>query len=564
MNKIITLLGLLLCGSFMSFAQSNTAALNSAAVEYAPVVSNDGKYLVFQSNRNKGFKLYESQKQGSTWTEAKAIDNINQYTGRDLTIIGSPYFSADGNTLFYAAVFEDTYGDLDIYYSMRKNDTWSKPEHLSNQINSTLPETTPSTNPTGDTLFFIRKGTDQAAPTCGKVYFSVKSNDKWSAATILPATQSDCYARYQQTYANGYYWADANSAEQLSTIKGAAVSKQETLTSYMNTVKSNHKTSWIAPKEEELIYVYNGDILTAPLAYNTHIKGTSYTGKVRDAENGTVLAQAIFTASDSSQQELNTVLLAEDGSYKLYIPAGYRYKAIITAEKYDTLIKEYAVGKGEWFTIKKEDVTLQRRKKKMVFDVSDKDSGKNLKVKVKITNKNTGEEIILDENSQQDGRYTVHLREGDEYSVEVNNVEGYNFIKKDLTVGGSDNFSVPVSKIKTGTSLEIEDIYFGYNSNELSADSYKELDKLVEWMKTNKKVMVQIEAHTDDIGSEEFNRMLSDKRAKGIVSYLNKKGIQSSRMKSKGFGETKPRAVGETEEARAQNRRVELHILDNK
>ncbi len=332
----------------------------------------------------------------------------------------------------------------------------------------------------------------------------------------------------------------------------------------MNTVKSNHKTSWIAPKEEELIYVYNGDILTAPLAYNTHIKGTSYAGKVKDAENGTILTQAKFIASDSSQQEINTVLLAEDGSYKLYIPAGYRYKALITAEKYDTLIKEYAVAKGEWFTIRNEDIALQRRKKKMVFDVSDKDSGKNLKVKVKITNKNTGEEIILDENSQKDGRYTVHLREGDEYSVEVNNVEGYNFIKKDLTADATDNFSVPVSKIKTGTSLEIEDIYFGYNSNELSADSYKELDKLVEWMKTNKKVMVQIEAHTDDIGSEEFNRVLSEKRAKGIVSYLNKKGIQSTRMKSKGFGETKRRAEGESEEARAQNRRVELHILENK
>jgi outer membrane protein OmpA-like peptidoglycan-associated protein len=285
---------------------------------------------------------------------------------------------------------------------------------------------------------------------------------------------------------------------------------------------------------------------------------------VKDAENGTVLKQAKFVVTDSLQHEINTLVYAEDGSYKLYIPSGYRYKAMLTADKYDTLVKEYIVDKGEWFRIQTEDINMQHRKKKMVFDVSDKDSGKNLKVKVKITNKSTGEEILLDENNQQDGRYTVHLREGDEYSVEVNNVEGYNFIKKDLSADASPEFSVPVSKIKSGTSLELEDIYFGYNSNELSENSDKELDKLVQWMKTNKKVMVQIEAHTDDIGSEEFNRMLSDKRAKEIVSYLNKKGIQSSRMKAKGFGETKPRAVGETEEARAQNRRVELHILDIK
>ncbi len=564
MRKLFILLGLFTYTLQYVFAQSDVSLLNSDAVEYAPVVSNDGKHLVFQSNRNKGFKLYESKKQGNVWSEAKSIEAINSYTGRDLTIIGSPYFSADGNTLYYAAVFENTYGDLDLYSSTKKNDSWSKPEHISAQVNSKLPETAPSINPTGDTLFFIRKGINEAIPTCGKVYYSVKKDDKWSDALVLPATQTDCYARYQQTYAIGYYWTDANATQQLVRAEGSTVRKQESLSNYMNTVKSNHKTSWIAPKEEELLYVYNGDILTAPLDYNTHIKGTSFTGTVKDAEKNIVLAQAKFIISDSSQTEIKTVLLAADGSYKLYIPAGYSFKAIITAEKYDTLVKEYHVAKGEWFTLKKEDINLQRRKKKMVFDVSDMDNGKNLKVKVKITNKNTSEEIFLDENNQQDGRYTVHLREGDEYSVEVNNVEGYNFIKKDLSSDAKENFSIPVSKIKSGTSLEIEDIFFDYNSYKLNPTSYKELDKLVQWMKTNKKVMVQIEAHTDDIGSEEFNRNLSDKRAKEIVSYLNKKGILSARMKSKGFGKTKPRAAGETEEARALNRRVELHILDVK
>ncbi len=564
MNKLYILFGLLVCVIKYGVAQSDFSLLNSVSIEYAPVVSNDGMHLVFQSNRNKGFKLYESERQGNAWTEAKAIEAINTYTNRELTIIGSPYFSADGNTLYYAAVFEDSYGDLDLYYSIRKNDSWSKPEHLSTSLNSKLPETAPSINPTGDTLFFIRKGTNESMPACGKVYFSVKKDDKWTDAQLLPATQSDCYTRYQQTYASGYYWTDANAVQQVMHIEGAAVKKQEVLSTYMSTVKSTNKTSWIGPKEEELIYVYNGDILSAPLAYNTHIKGTSFVGHIKDAEDETILKQAKFVVTDSLQNEINTLFYAEDGSYKLYIPSGYRYKAILTADKYDTLIKEYAVSNGEWFRIQNEDINLQHRKKKMVFDVSDKDSGKNLKVKVKITNKTTGEEILLDENNQQDGRYTVHLREGDEYSVEVNNVEGYNFIKKDLTVDAAPEFSVPVSKIKTGTSLEIHDIYFGYNSNQLSEDSYKELDKLVEWMKTNKKVMVQIEAHTDDIGSEEFNRILSDKRAKEIVSYLNKKGIKSSRMKAKGFGETKPRAVGETEEARAQNRRVELHILEIK
>jgi outer membrane protein OmpA-like peptidoglycan-associated protein len=256
------------------------------------------------------------------------------------------------------------------------------------------------------------------------------------------------------------------------------------------------------------------------------------------------------------------VLSYAEGQYKLYVPAGYRYNVMVTADKYDTLVREYIVTTGEWFRIQSEDIQLMHRKRKMVFNVSDKDNGKNLKVKVKVTNKNTGEEIFLGENNQQDGRYTVHLREGDEYSVEVNNVEGYTFNKKEISGDHLEDFSIPVSKIKTGTSLEIEDIHFDFNSYKLSTASSKELDKLVQWMKTNKKVMVQIEAHTDDVGSDEFNHQLSDKRAKEIVSYLSKKGINASRMKAKGFGKSKPRVEGETEEARAQNRRVELHVIN--
>jgi Tol biopolymer transport system component len=253
MNKLFILFALLIGLSFGSLAQSDLSLLNSSAVEYAPVVSNDGKYLIFQSNRNKGFKLYESQKQDNVWTAAKAIEAINNYTGRELTIIGSPYFSADGNTLYYAAVFEDGFGDLDLYYSIRKNDSWSKPEHISGSLNTKLPETAPSINPTGDTLFFIRKGTTESMPACGKVYFSVKKDDKWADAQLLPATQSDCYTRYQQTYANGYYWTDANAVQQLVHVEGTGVKKQEVLNAYMSTVKSTNKTSWIAPKEDKLI-----------------------------------------------------------------------------------------------------------------------------------------------------------------------------------------------------------------------------------------------------------------------------------------------------------------------
>ncbi len=83
-------------------------------------------------------------------------------------------------------------------------------------------------------------------------------------------------------------------------------------------------------------------------------------------------------------------------------------------------------------------------------------------------------------------------------------------------------------------------------------------------MKANPSAMIEISAHTDDIGSDDFNNNLSTKRAQEIVKYLNTKGIPSSRLKAKGYGKTKPLDTAPTEEARAKNRRVELKILDIK
>jgi OOP family OmpA-OmpF porin len=77
----------------------------------------------------------------------------------------------------------------------------------------------------------------------------------------------------------------------------------------------------------------------------------------------------------------------------------------------------------------------------------------------------------------------------------------------------------------------------------------------------NPGVKVQINAHTDDQGSDLYNNKLSENRAKSVIDYLALKGIVKERLKSVGFGEKKPIATNETEEGRAQNRRVEFQFI---
>jgi outer membrane protein OmpA-like peptidoglycan-associated protein len=86
---------------------------------------------------------------------------------------------------------------------------------------------------------------------------------------------------------------------------------------------------------------------------------------------------------------------------------------------------------------------------------------------------------------------------------------------------------------------------------------------LVQFLMKTPNVRIQINGHTDNVGSETDNMILSEQRAKSVVDYLTSKGIDSKRMLYKGFGSSQPIADNQTEEGRAKNRRTEMVILSN-
>jgi outer membrane protein OmpA-like peptidoglycan-associated protein len=109
---------------------------------------------------------------------------------------------------------------------------------------------------------------------------------------------------------------------------------------------------------------------------------------------------------------------------------------------------------------------------------------------------------------------------------------------------------------------EFADANFEFNESEVSENSYPVLDQVVKIMEENPELMMEIAAHTDNIGSFEFNMDLSQKRAESIVNYLVSEGVDRIRLVGKGYGESRPIATNGTEEGRMQNRRVEFIILN--
>ena len=93
--------------------------------------------------------------------------------------------------------------------------------------------------------------------------------------------------------------------------------------------------------------------------------------------------------------------------------------------------------------------------------------------------------------------------------------------------------------------------------------SYAELDRLVALLSDIPSLKIEISGHTDNVGSESFNELLSQRRADAVVNYLLGKGVAKNRLSAKGYGQSMPVNSNETAEGRALNRRTEFEIIEN-
>ena len=171
-------------------------------------------------------------------------------------------------------------------------------------------------------------------------------------------------------------------------------------------------------------------------------------------------------------------------------------------------------------------------------------------------------------------RFT-NVKEGNEYTLLVAK-KGYWTHTKTFTLpnlpydakfnekNGFD-FNLKMQPIEMEEEYVIENIYYDFDKATLRPESKLELDKLVELLKKNPNLVVEINAHTDERGSDEYNMKLSQARAESVVSYLIEKGISSDRLIPKGYGKTRPVVPkAKTEEEHQLNRRTSFRILDVK
>ena len=166
--------------------------------------------------------------------------------------------------------------------------------------------------------------------------------------------------------------------------------------------------------------------------------------------------------------------------------------------------------------------------------------------------------------TDETGNYFITVPIGKDYTFTVNR-KGYLFYSQLFPLSKNEPDStyskdIPLQPIEVNASLVLKNILFDTKSAQLQAVSMIEINKLLQLLTENPTLKIQINGHTDNVGSPADNMKLSADRAKAIVDYLIGKGVDLKRLTFKGFGETKPIADNKTDAGKALNRRTEFVI----
>ena len=211
--------------------------------------------------------------------------------------------------------------------------------------------------------------------------------------------------------------------------------------------------------------------------------------------------------------------------------------------------KSMAIVKGTVTTDDKEQVEA-------VVELLDEDA--NVIAVTKI-NENTGNFALATEVDKEQPQQLILNIKQEGYAYDTKLVTIAPETEKKENVIRSD---AEVKKIEVGKVCDLHDIYFETNSYSLTAESKRIIDVFADFLRNNPTVKVELQGHTDNIGNDEDNRVLSDNRAKSVYNHLISKGISADRLRYKGYGESKPIATNATEEGRAKNRRTVFLIYE--
>ena len=564
------------------FSQSLLTPYNDGPASFSP----DGKMVAYSRNvdtKTKNKNIFDPKNTlGLYFAELDEGEWINstdfKYNSVEYSIT-TPCFSPDGNYLYFGSDMPGGYGGTDLYRSTFINGEWAEPVNLGKRINTKGNEVYPFIAENGD-LFFASDGHGGLGKK--DIFLSRYSGIDWITPVHLDppinSKEDDFGLITDEDFSTGFFSSSRGRTDDIYQFT-TLVPQLFDCDTLLENLYCYEFWDELYPEMNSLPVIYEWEFSDGTIKSGLRVEhcfpgAGKYWAKLNIIDNSITYTfytqtsmefelvdhiQAYITCNDVGIIESDM----EFSGLKSYLP-GYNTEEYV-----------WDFGDGNFNT--GPDIIHQFNEpgiydvKMGVKDYSEGSENKELRCVVRPVTilpdnqalamflSGTGPPVL--EESANLRRDTTRSDQNISISEFIPAAESQRYATSRVKIYVLAKLpDEVVARIKRGFA-EFESLNFEFNQSEVSENFYPVLDRMAIIMKEIPDLAMEIAAHTDDVGSSEFNMELSEKRAQSIVDYLISNGIDNERLIGKGYSESRPISSNSTEGGRTQNRRVEFIIL---
>ncbi|MNK03473.1 putative lipoprotein YiaD precursor [compost metagenome] len=455
-----------------------------------------------------------------------------------------PALTADGQTIIFT---RNVKGNEDFYTSVKKDGEWQKAESLSENINTpNFNEGAQSISPDGRYLFFTGCNRPDGVGRCD-IYVCRKEGNNWSKPVNLGQTINTGEWESQPSIS-----ADGSTLYFLSNRAGG-FGGYDIWKSVMNdegywTKPTNLGPNVNTPYDEATPFIH-------PDGKTLYFSSDGWPGL--------------------GQKDIFYSKLQNDGTFAKAVNLGYpintfndEFGFIVSADGREGLFSsdlDGGFGDVDIYRFKLPEALKPEPVTYVKGIVKDAETKETLAASVLVINLKTDIAAYNEITDKATGDFMAVMPANQSYSFNIFS-DGYLLYSKHFDIKPADankpfELEILLDKIRIGSKVLLNNIFFETNKFELLPQSMTELNILTDVLKSNPNVAIEIQGHTDNVGDHKANQKLSENRAKAVYEYLFNNGIDKKQLTFKGYGEEKPAFDNTTEEGRQKNRRTEFLVV---
>lgn len=483
--------------------------------------------------------------------------------GQEINSPYSEYFptmTVDGKILIYTRLLGEMghYQQEDFYISGKnRNEGWMNSQNMGKSINTSMNEGAATISADGKTLIFTAceqngvYGFGREGNGSCDLFFTRRKGNKWSQAINLGTPINTANWESQPSLSS-----DGESLYFVRGVNRGTRRESDIMVSHLDEEGYWSQPVKLGPninteESEESVYIHP-DNRTLYFSSRGHVgMGGSDIYMSKKNEQNEWGAPINIGYPINTYNDENSLLVSPDGQIGYFASnreGGFGELDIYAFDMPDN--------------IQADPVTYF---KGVVYDSISREF---LSSNIELIDMETSKTISTSTSDARTGEFFLTLDPHHNYVINVSK-NGYLFYSDGLLIKEKTNQlkpyikNVPLLALSVGNSIVLKNIFFETDKSELKGESHVELNKLIDFLNNNPSLHIEIGGHTDHEGTHEYNKSLSENRAKAVKDYLISNGIQEGRLEYKGYSFDLPISSNDTKEGRALNRRTEFKIIAN-